>query len=69
LADYVSAQVSNGVNAAGAGATGVAMLGAAAAAMWAIIGWWLGRQHETQLKSVPGEVASHGAAPEEARVV
>lgn len=45
-ADALAAQVNNGLNAAGVGAAGVAFLGAAVAAVWGFIGWWLGRRLE-----------------------
>jgi AAA family ATP:ADP antiporter len=45
-ADALTAQVSNGVEAAGLGAVVIAALGAITSALWAGIGWWLGRRFE-----------------------
>jgi len=45
-ADALSAQINNAVASAGLGATGVALLGAGVAALWAAVGWWLGRRFE-----------------------
>jgi AAA family ATP:ADP antiporter len=45
-ADALSAQVNNAVASAGFGASAVALLGAAVAAVWALVGWWLGRRFE-----------------------
>lgn len=45
-ADALAAQVNNGIVAAGFGAAAVALLGAAVAALWAAVGWWLGRRFE-----------------------
>ncbi len=46
-ADALAAQVNNGIVAAGFGAAAVALLGAVAAALWAAVGWWLGRRFES----------------------
>lgn len=46
-ADAVAAQVNNAVAASGAGAVGVALLGAGVAAVWGLLGWWLGRTFES----------------------
>jgi len=46
-ADALSAQVNSAINAAGFGATVVALLGAVVAAAWALVGWWLGRRFES----------------------
>ncbi len=45
-ADALAAQVNSALGAAGVGAAVVAMLGAAAAALWGVVGWWLGRRFE-----------------------
>jgi ATP:ADP antiporter, AAA family len=45
-ADALSAQVNKGLEAIGFGPAGLAMLGAAVAALWALVGWWLGRRFE-----------------------
>ena len=44
-ADAVFAQLEKGIHAAGGSQT-VAIVGAVAAAIWAVNGWWLGRQHD-----------------------
>jgi AAA family ATP:ADP antiporter len=46
-ADALAAQVSNGLHAAGSGAAVTALLGAAVAALWGLVGWWLGRRFDT----------------------
>ena len=45
-ADAVFAQFEKGIHAVGLGSQTVAIVGAVAAAVWAVNGWWLGRQHE-----------------------
>jgi AAA family ATP:ADP antiporter len=52
-ADAVAAQVNSAVINAGVSASGVMLLGAAVAAAWGGIGWWLGRRFET------GNTAGH----------
>lgn len=46
-ADALAAQVNNAVVSAGVGAATVAVLGAGVAALWSLVGWWLGRRFET----------------------
>jgi AAA family ATP:ADP antiporter len=60
-ADAISAQVNNVVASSAAGVTGVAILGAGVAALWGLLGWWLGRKHDSN-----GVVATaaHGVAAE-----
>jgi ATP:ADP antiporter, AAA family len=61
-ADAISAQVNNAVASSGAGATGVAILGAFVALVWGALGWWLGRRFES------GTVSASGAhAPQESK--
>lgn len=48
--DAVSAQVNNWVAGAGFGAGVVAWLGVGVSALWAVLGWWLGRRFEDQEK-------------------
>jgi AAA family ATP:ADP antiporter len=45
--DALSAQVKTGLEAGGLSMAGVAVLGAALAAAWALNGWWLGRRQAT----------------------
>jgi ATP:ADP antiporter, AAA family len=45
-ADALSAQVNKALEAIGFGPAGLALLGAAVAALWAVVGWWLGRRFE-----------------------
>lgn len=45
-ADALSAQLNNFVAGAGFGISAVAWLGAGVAALWAMLGWWLGRRFE-----------------------
>lgn len=49
-ADALSAQLNNWVAGAGFGVGAVAWLGAAVAALWAVLGWWLGRRFEDHEK-------------------
>lgn len=49
-ADALSAQVNNWVASASFGAGAVAWLGAGVAALWAVIGWWLGRRFDDHEK-------------------
>jgi AAA family ATP:ADP antiporter len=63
-ADAVAAQVNSGIAAAGMTATGIMLLGAAAAAVWALVGWWLGRRFEsdTPAAGAPATVAQESNA-------
>jgi ATP:ADP antiporter, AAA family len=45
-ADAVFAQFEKGIHAVGFGSQTVAIVGAVAAAVWAVNGWWLGSQHD-----------------------
>jgi len=47
-ADALVAQGSTALEHSGVGPAGVALLGAAAAAVWGAIGWWLGARYEAQ---------------------
>ncbi len=47
-ADYVGAQAKTALDASGASPASVALVGAGLAALWAVNGWWLGRQHRRQ---------------------
>ncbi|MEX2125360.1 MAG: hypothetical protein WD795_15815 [Woeseia sp.] len=46
-ADAVVAQVNSGIQAAGLSAAGMMALGAGVAALWGLLGWWLGRRFES----------------------
>jgi len=46
-ADYVGAQATVWLGALGVTAAGVMAVGAALAALWGVVGWWLGRRFET----------------------
>jgi AAA family ATP:ADP antiporter len=63
FADWLSAQVSNGVSASGAGATGVALLGVGVAVLWAMLGWWLGRRHDSVTTAVLEQRTQRDVAP------
>jgi AAA family ATP:ADP antiporter len=52
-ADALVAQLQNALKASGTTATGVALLGAGAALVWAGIGAWLGRRHESRPTTPP----------------
>jgi AAA family ATP:ADP antiporter len=70
LSDAMSAQLNNWVMGAGFGIAAVAWLGAAVAALWAVLGYWLGRSFEDKEK-LQGETstpAGHGHQPENRRV-
>ncbi|HEY5807775.1 MAG TPA: Npt1/Npt2 family nucleotide transporter [Povalibacter sp.] len=47
-ADALSAQINKGLEAIGFGPAALAMLGAAVAALWALVGWWLGKRFEVR---------------------
>jgi AAA family ATP:ADP antiporter len=46
-ADALFAQVDQGIRGLGFGTQTIAIVGAVAAAVWAVNGWWLGRQYDT----------------------
>lgn len=46
-ADALFAQLERGIHAVGLGSRTVAIVGAVAAVIWAVNGWWLGRRHDT----------------------
>jgi AAA family ATP:ADP antiporter len=50
-ADALAAQVSNGLAAGGFSAAAIALLGALVSAIWALVGWWLGRRFDTGAQS------------------
>lgn len=56
-ADALSAQLNNWVAGAGFGIAAVAWLGAAVAALWALLGYWLGRRFEDKEKLQVEDVA------------
>jgi AAA family ATP:ADP antiporter len=45
-ADYVIAQAQSAIGAAGVSAASIMVIGAATAALWGLVGWWLGRRFE-----------------------
>lgn len=47
-ADALSAQINKGLEAIGYGPAALAMLGAGVAAVWALVGWWLGKRFEAR---------------------
>jgi AAA family ATP:ADP antiporter len=56
--DAVTAQLNSGIQAAGLSAAGMMVLGAVVAALWGLLGWWLGRRFESgQVTSAPRPVA------------
>ena len=62
-ADAASAQLDKALNAAGFMPGAIALIGAGVAALWALIGWWLGRRFEA--KSAAGQGAA--AAPHDVK--
>ena len=46
-ADYVIAQGQDAISGAGVSASNIMVIGAGVAAMWALVGWWLGRRFES----------------------
>ncbi|HEY8518492.1 MAG TPA: MFS transporter [Gammaproteobacteria bacterium] len=63
--DYVVAQASTGIQAAGMSAAGVMVIGAVAAALWGLVGWWLGRRFEsggTAASRAPEGIAQESSA-------
>jgi AAA family ATP:ADP antiporter len=55
-ADAVIAQGQNAIIGAGMTATGIMFIGAAVAATWALVGWWLGRRFESGAAAGRSEV-------------
>ena len=49
-ADAIFAQLEKGIHAIGFGSRTVAIVGAVAAAIWAVNGWWLGRRYEAAVR-------------------
>ena len=49
-ADAIFAQMEKGIHAIGFGSRTVAIVGAVAAAIWAVNGWWLGRRYEAAVR-------------------
>ena len=45
-ADYIGAQANVALGALGVTAAGMMVVGAALAAVWGAVGWWLGRRFE-----------------------
>jgi AAA family ATP:ADP antiporter len=45
-ADYVGAQANVALEGLGMAASGIMVVGAALAALWGVVGWWLGRRYE-----------------------
>jgi ATP:ADP antiporter, AAA family len=45
-ADYVVAQAQNAISSAGMSASGVMVIAAGVAALWGVVGWWLGSRFE-----------------------
>jgi AAA family ATP:ADP antiporter len=60
-ADALSAQLNNFVAGAGFGIAAVAWLGAVVAALWGMLGWWLGRRFEDheKLQGTSGSIKAH----------
>jgi AAA family ATP:ADP antiporter len=57
-ADAATAQLNSGIQAAGLSAAGMMVLGAIVAALWGLLGWWLGRRFESgRVTSAPRPVA------------
>lgn len=48
-ADYIVAQATDTLDRSGVGATGIAIIGAVTAALWAVLGWQLGKSHEKKI--------------------
>jgi ATP:ADP antiporter, AAA family len=61
-ADAIFAQLEKGIHAVGLGSQTVAIVGAVAAAVWAVNGWWLGRQNDTGAVQERANAASSSAS-------
>jgi AAA family ATP:ADP antiporter len=57
-ADAVVAQAQNAISTAGVTAAAIMLMGAASAAIWALIGWWLGRRFDSGARLVPAPAGS-----------
>jgi AAA family ATP:ADP antiporter len=62
-ADAAAAQLNSGIQAAGLSAAGMMVIGAAVAALWGLLGWWLGRRLESgTVSSAPPPAAQQSKA-------
>jgi AAA family ATP:ADP antiporter len=61
VADYIGGQVTVGLEKLGVTAAGVMVVGAVVAALWAVVGWWLGRRFEGPLAQPAGQAAAQGS--------
>ena len=46
-ADYIGAQTNVALEGLGMTASGIMIVGASLAALWSVVGWWLGRRYES----------------------
>jgi ATP:ADP antiporter, AAA family len=58
-ADALVAQGSNALETSGVGPAGIAILGAATAAVWGILGWWLGKRFESGAANTQSAPLAH----------
>jgi AAA family ATP:ADP antiporter len=61
VADYIGGQVTVGLEKLGVAAAGVMVVGAVVAALWAVVGWWLGRRFEGPRVEPAAEPAAQGS--------
>jgi AAA family ATP:ADP antiporter len=62
-ADAAAAQLNNGIQAGGLSAAGMMLIGAVVAALWGLLGWWLGRRLESgTVSSAPPPAAQQSKA-------
>jgi AAA family ATP:ADP antiporter len=57
-ADAIVAQANNAITTAGASAAAIMLLGAVSAAIWALVGWWLGRRFDSGARLVAAPAGS-----------
>ena len=50
IADYIGGQATVGLEKLGVAAGGMMVVGALVAALWGVVGWWLGRRFEGPLR-------------------
>jgi AAA family ATP:ADP antiporter len=61
IADYIGGQANVGLEKLGVAAAGMMVVGAAVAAVWGLVGWWLGRRFEGPLPETAAAAAAQGS--------
>jgi AAA family ATP:ADP antiporter len=61
IADYIGGQATVGLEKIGIVGGGVMIVGSVIAAIWGLVGWWLGRRFEGGPRTQPEQIAPSGA--------